>query len=119
MATSKKLAGPWQDMPQFTAGQGKNFEGPICNRLNAATSGELPVWGLLLDNVSDRIGSGAFDYMPFLTHDLSTGQFTPATGFHFPYPFRHGSVLRITTAERERLKSAYRDSQKTDTLPLK
>ena len=60
METSKKLMGPWQEMPQFTAGQGKNFEGPICFRLRAAAEGQPPLWCLLLDNVSDRIGSGAF-----------------------------------------------------------
>ena len=113
MATSKKLMGPWQEMPQFTAGKGKNFEGPICYRLKAAADGQPPEWCLLLDNVSDRIGSGAFGYMPFISNDLSTGQFTPATDFHFPYPFRHGAVLPITTVERERLKAAYPDPQKT------
>ena len=113
MAFSKKLTEPWREMRQFTAGQGKNFEGPICYRLKAATDGRAPEWCLLLDNVSDRIGHGAFGYMPFISNDLSTGQFTPATDFHFPYRFRHGSVLPITTAERERLKSAYPDPQKT------
>jgi hypothetical protein len=113
METSKKLMGPWQEMPQFTAGQGKNFEGPICFRLRAATDGQPPLWCLLLDNVSDRIGSGAFGYMPFVTQNLSTGKFTTAKDFYFPYPFRHGAVLPIATAERERLKSAYPDSQKT------
>jgi hypothetical protein len=98
-------------MPQFTSGQGKNFEGPICFRLKAAADGEPPAWCLLLDNVSDRIGSGAFGYMPFVSSDLSAGQFAPATGFRFPYAFRHGSVLPITAAERERLKSAYREPQ--------
>lgn len=112
METSKRLMGPWQPVPQFTAGQGKNFEGPICYRLPYATNGQPPVWCLLLDNVSDRIGPGAFGYMPFISNDLSTGQFTPATGFSFPYPFRHGSVLPITTAERERLESAYSASQR-------
>lgn len=107
MAASKKLMGPWQTVPRFTAGQGKNFEGPICFRLDAGASGRPPVWCLLLDNVSDRIGSGAFGYMPFTSTDPGSGQFTPATDFRFPYPFRHGSVLPITTAERERLKSAY------------
>jgi hypothetical protein len=113
METSKKLMGPWQEMPQFTAGQGKNFEGPICFRLRPSSDGQPPLWCLLLDNVSDRIGSGAFGYMPFVSQDLSTGEFTAANDFHFPYSFRHGAVLPITTAERERLKSAYSDSQKT------
>lgn len=115
MASSKKLTGPWQEMPEFTAGQGKNFEGPICYQLKGTIKGEPPQWCLLLDNVSDRIGRGAFGYMPFLSTNLSTGQFTPATDFRFPYRFRHGSVLPITTAERERLKSAYPDPQKKDT----
>lgn len=113
METSKKLMGPWQEMPQFKSGQGKNFEGPICYRLKAAVNGQPPEWCLLLDNVSDRIGRGAFGYVPFITHDLSTGQFTPATDFHFPYPFRHGAVLPVTTAERERLKAAYPGPKET------
>ncbi|MBV9865834.1 MAG: glycoside hydrolase family 43 protein [Abitibacteriaceae bacterium] len=113
METSMKLMGPWQAMPQFTAGQGKNFEGPVCYRLRSATNGQPPEWCLLLDNVSDRIGPGAFGYMPFISHDLSTGQFAPATDFHFPYPFRHGSVLPITAAEYEHLKAAYWEPQKT------
>lgn len=107
MASSKKLMEPWQDIPQFTAGKGKNFEGPICYQLQAATNGQPPVWCLLLDNVSDRIGSGAFGYMPFISTNLSTGQFAPAKDFHFPYPFRHGSVLPIMPVELERLKAAY------------
>lgn len=110
METSPKLMGPWQPMPQFTAGQGKNFEGPICFRLPSVTS-DPPVWCLLLDNVSDRIGPGAFGYMPFITHDLSSGEFTPAADVHFPYPFRHGSVLPITAAEVARLTSIDADAR--------
>lgn len=113
MASSKKLMGLWQEMEQFTAGKGKNFEGPICYQLRPAADGQPFVWCVLLDNVSDRIGAGAFGYMPFVSTDLSTGRFTPAKEFHFPYPFRHGSVLSITTAEREHLKAAYPDPQKT------
>jgi arabinoxylan arabinofuranohydrolase len=112
MASSKKLMGPWHEMEQFTAGKGKNFEGPIGYQLKAAADGQPPVWCLLLDNVSDRIGAGAFGYMPFVSNDLSTGQFTPATDFQFPYPFRHGSLLPITKDELERLKSAYPNPQK-------
>ncbi len=112
METSEKLMGPWQEVPQFTAGRGKNFEGPVCFRLQAAIEGRPPEWCLLLDNVSDRVGSGAYGYMPFVSQDLSTGKFTPAKDFRFPYPFRHGAVLPITTAERERLKATYSQSEK-------
>jgi hypothetical protein len=119
MASSKKLMGPWQEMEQFTAGKGKNFEGPICFQLKPATDAQRPQWCLLLDNVRDRIGRGAFGYMPFISHDLSTGQFTPATDFRFPYPLRHGSVLPVTTAELERLKSSYLEPQEPTTRPLR
>lgn len=115
MATSKKLMGTWQEMPQFTVGQGKNFEGPICFQLKPAAHGEPPRWGLLLDNVSDRIGSGAFGYMAFVSTNLGSGQFTPVTDFHFPYPFRHGSVLAITANELQRLKLASPRVQNTNT----
>ena len=113
MATSRKLMGPWQEMPQFTAGQLKEFEGPICFPLKPATNGEPPVWCLLLDNVGDRIGAGAFGYMPFLSTDLSTGQFAAAPEFSFPYPFRHGSVVLITKAEMGRVRATYPSSRKT------
>lgn len=106
MEKSSKLAGNWEAMPQFSLGQRKNLEGPICFRLKAA-AGQLPEWCLLVDNVGKRIGSGAAGYEPSIGHDLGSGQFVPATDFHFPCPFRHGSVLPITTVERKRLTSTY------------
>ena len=119
METGRSLTGPWRPMPQFTAGQGKNFEGPICFRLIRSEDGQPPLWCLLLDDVSDRIGSGAFGYIPFVSGDLRSGQFTRATDFHFPFPFRHGSVLPITAAELERLKGAYSDPASRSAVDLK
>lgn len=107
METAQKLAGPWQEMPQVTAGKMKEFEVPIWYLLTPAKNGQPPVWCLWMDNVGDRIGDGAFGYMPFLSTDLSSGQFTPATDFHFPYALRHGSVLPITNEEMARVRSAY------------
>ncbi len=107
MATSKKLMGPWREIDAFTSGQGKNFEGPICYQLQPAKDNQPPVWCVLLDNVSDRIGKGAFGYMPFVTNDINSGKFTPAKDFYFPYPLRHGSVLKISKEEMDRLKAAY------------
>jgi hypothetical protein len=72
------------------------------------TDGQPPEWCLFLDNVGDRVaGGGAVGYIPFVSHDPSSGQFTPASDFKFPYRFRHGSVLPITSEELQRLKSAY------------
>lgn len=107
MAVSSHLIGPWREVPQFTAGQGKNFEGPILFRLGPAVDAHPREWALLLDNVSDRIGAGASGYMAFVSTNPRSGLFTRARDFHFPYPFRHGSVLPITKAEVERLKSTY------------
>lgn len=114
MASSKNLMGPWQEVEQFSAGKGKNFEGPICFQLKPGTDGQPPEWCLLLDNVSDRIGPGAFGYMPFTSNAPKAGQFARASDFRFPYPFRHGSVLPITKAEMERLKSAYGNPSGSD-----
>jgi hypothetical protein len=105
MASSKKLSGPWAEIEQFIAGKGTNSEGPICYQLKPAADGQPPDWCLLLDNLRGN----ARGYEPFVTHDLSSGEFTPAADFKFPYRFRHGSVLPITTAELQRLKSAYPD----------
>lgn len=107
MELSERLLGPWKPVDGFTVGKGKNFEGPICFTLNEPNDGEKPTWCILLDNVSDRIGPGAFGYMPFISSDLPSGHFEPAKGFTFPYPLRHGSVLPISAEELERLKATY------------
>lgn len=112
MELSTNLMGPWEKISSFTAGTGKNFEGPICFQLKSNGIGRATSWCLLLDNVSDRIGAGAFGYVAFTSTNPASGQFTPATNFHFPYPFRHGSVLPISTSELERLKLAYSISKK-------
>lgn len=112
MERAPSLMGPWEAIDHFTAGKGKNFEGPICFQLSPAVEGGAAEWCLLLDNVSDRIGPGAFGYMPFLSRDLASGQFKLATDFRFPYPLRHGSVLPITSAELDRVKSAFQSPAK-------
>ncbi len=110
METSKQLMGPWQDMRSLL-GAGQEFGGPHLLSAQSHGNGRPSPWCLLLDDLS---GSGARCYMPYVSDDLSTGQLSRlSTDFHFPFPFRHGSVLPITTEERERLKSAYPESQKT------
>ena len=47
-----------------------------------------------------------------LSVNLAGGQFTPGTGFTFPFRFRHGSVLPLSAAEYARLKAAYGDAAK-------
>ncbi|HSV14012.1 MAG TPA: glycoside hydrolase family 43 protein, partial [Tepidisphaeraceae bacterium] len=65
MAKSQRLMGPWEDIPQFTAGQGNDSEGPICYRLPpTAGDGQPPEWCVLLDNLGARIGPGKRCYEP-------------------------------------------------------
>lgn len=102
MEVSENLMGPWQDVPGFSLANLEGYEGPECFLLEPATPTKAATWCLLLDFYSKSEG-----YQPFLCNDLSSGQFTPASGFTFPFPFRHGSVLPITTEEYFRLKAAY------------
>ena len=102
MDVSTNLMGPWQDVPQSSPSKLVGYEGPACFLLEPAAVGKPATWCLLLDQYSRGTGC-----QPFVTHDLSSGQFTPATGFKFPFRFRHGAVLPITDAEMAALQTAY------------
>ncbi|MGN6369356.1 MAG: hypothetical protein ACTHN5_13945 [Phycisphaerae bacterium] len=108
-AVGKKLSGPWQDVESYSAGVETNSEGPICFQLKPATEGEPAEWCLLLDNLR----GSARGYEAFTSHDPGSGQFTPAKDFQFPYRFRHGSVLPITTEELNRVEAAYPVGEKS------
>ena len=102
MEVSDKLIGPWQDVPGFSLSKMTGYEGPECFLLQPAADGNPPTWGLLLDCYSKGTG-----YHLYTTHDLSGGQFTPTSDYSFPFRFRHGFPLAITTEEYDRLKTAY------------
>lgn len=100
MEESAKLAGPWRDVEGFSLAKLVGYEGPECYSLQTAP-GEPPTWCLILDHYAKGEG-----YQPFTTHDLASGQFTPAAGFVFPFRFRHGSVLPLTEAEYRAIEAA-------------
>jgi hypothetical protein len=102
MEVSEKLMGPWTDVPEFSLAKIKGYEGPECYRINSTSQGQPDTWCLILDQYST--GSG---YQPFVTTDLGAGQFTPGTGFKFPFKFRHGSILAISQAEYLQLLASY------------
>lgn len=106
METSAKLLGPWRYVPNFSLANLVGYEGPECYLVEPASVGKPPTWCLILDYYSKGQG-----YQPFTTHDLAGGQFTKGEGFSFPFRFRHGSILPISTAELERLQSAYAKSK--------
>ncbi len=76
----------------------KRVEGPFVFRFYGKDR-----WCLLLDQC------GGIGYYPLVTDDISSGKFTvlPQGSYRMPSRARHGSVMAITTAEYEALKSAY------------
>ena len=101
MEVSEKLMGPWKDMPQFSLGKLQGYEGPECYQLQPAAAGKPAVWCLVIDHFSKGAG-----YQPFVTENLSGGQFTAAPNFSFPFLFRHGSILPLSSEEYARIDTS-------------
>jgi sucrose-6-phosphate hydrolase SacC (GH32 family) len=102
MEVSTNLLGPWNDATNFSMAKIRGYEGPECFQIKAAANGKPATWCLILDQYSKGTG-----YQPFVTEDLGSGQFTQGEGFNFPFRFRHGSVVPVTEAERDRIKATY------------
>ena len=102
LETAAGLAGDWREIEEFSLRGLVGYEGPECYLIEPASAGRPPLWGLILDHYMAQRG-----YQPYVTHDLASGRFEPASGFRFPFPFRHGSVLPVTAAEIARLRAAY------------
>jgi hypothetical protein len=102
MEVSDRLTGPWKEVQGFSLAKMTGYEGPCCYQLAPAAAGKPAQWCLLLDFYSRGQG-----YKPFVCDDLSGGKFTPAADIHFPFPFRHGTVMPVTAEEYQRLKETY------------
>ncbi|MDQ8188026.1 glycoside hydrolase family 43 protein [Pelagicoccus sp. SDUM812002] len=102
METAPRLSGPWSDVPDFSLAPLQGYEGPECYRLDDPSSGEPARWCLILDQYSKNTG-----YQPYVTSDLSSGQFLPGEGFNFPFHFRHGSVIPLSAEELDRVEKRW------------
>ena len=103
METSDKIGGPWTEVPNFSLADLHGFEGPTCYQLEKFDDGKPGKWCLMLDNYAKGEG-----YKAWVTDDLASGKFTPVQDeFSFPFLFRHGSVLALSTEEYDRLKQAF------------
>ena len=101
MEVSTNLMGPWNDAAGFSLARVRGYEGPECYPIKPAADGKPAVWCLILDQYSKGTG-----YQPFITEDLSAGQFKPGKDFVFPFHFRHGAVLPISSEEYQRLEQS-------------
>jgi sucrose-6-phosphate hydrolase SacC (GH32 family) len=102
LEVSTNLLGNWTEAAPFSLAKIKGYEGPECYPIKVAANGTPTAWCLILDQYSKGTG-----YQPFVTEDLSSGQFKSGEGFVFPFRFRHGSVLPLSSAEYQRLEQAY------------
>ncbi len=101
---SSSVLGTFTNIPSASLNSSDNqwVEGPTIFKLNSDDAAE-ETWCLLVDDF------GGIGYYPLLTNDLESGEFTtPDEGtFQMPSRARHGTPLRITAEEYERVMTAY------------
>lgn len=93
MQECTSLSGDWKDVASYNLGSMTGYEGPTIYKLNGKNE-----WCLLLDYFSKSKG-----YKPFVTTDITKGEFTADSDFSFDGTYRHGTVMPITQAEYESL----------------
>lgn len=110
MEKSESLDGPFEAVDTYklngTAGNAvTGYEGPTAYKINGENK-----WCLLLDYYSKSQG-----YKPFMTEDISKGEFTSASDFNFDTKYRHGTVMPITQAEYDALIKKYPITEEAET----
>ncbi len=102
MMRSNSLSDGWEDVATYkingVAGNTvTGYEGPTIYKKNDSDE-----WCLLLDYYSRSQG-----YKPFVTSDITKGEFVSAADFTFDSKYRHGTVMPITQDEYEALVAKY------------
>lgn len=102
MMKSDSLSGEFSDVDTYTINSSAGnsvtgYEGPTIYKLNGENK-----WCLLLDYYSKSAG-----YKPFVTSDITKGEFISASDFNFDTKYRHGTVMPITLDEYKALIAAY------------
>ena len=96
------VTGPFKRVEKFdeamlTVKEGL-YEAPTAVRLDDGR------WSLFIDYYGVR-GAGQ-GYVPFLAPSMASGEFVRSdAAFHFPYGFKHGTILTITDEEFDRMKA--------------
>lgn len=96
------VTGPFTRVERFDEAmlpiRDKLYEAPTAVRLDDGR------WSLFLDFYG--AGCAGQGYVPFLAPSLASGAFTRSDeAFHFPYGFKHGTILTITEEEFDRMKA--------------
>jgi len=106
MLQADSFTGPYSPVEAFNEEMNKlgssAYEAPTAYQLADGR------WCLMIDFFGVR-GEGQ-GYIPFIADDIASGKFIRSDdSFSFPYRFKHGTVLSITTDEYEAIKKAYQN----------
>ncbi len=101
---SENVTGPFRRIKGFDESmaviEAGLYEAPTAVRLEDGR------WGLFLDYYGVP-GEGQ-GYVPFVADSMESGRFVRSDErFYFPYGFKHGTIIQISTAEYERIRSCY------------
>lgn len=101
---SEHVTGPFARIPAFdesmAAIEASQYEAPTAVRLEDGR------WCLFLDYYGVP-GEGQ-GYVPFVADSLASGRFLRADErFHFPYGFKHGTIVKISEDEYRRIRDFY------------
>jgi len=104
METSSSLLGTWTTIGGFSLVGVQGYEGPEAYQLPDGT------WCLIADHIATSSG-----YAPFTTGNIASGSFAAASGFSFPFAFRHGGLLPITADEYARVNAGLQSAARIQT----
>ena len=93
--------GPFRRIPKFDEAmlqiEGGKYEAPTAVRLEDGR------WCLFLDFYG--VAGAGQGYVPFIAPSMKSGDFIRSDSeFHFPYGFKHGTILEISEEEYARMK---------------
>lgn len=102
---SENVTGPFTRISAFDesmkAIQAGQYEAPTAVQLDDGR------WCLFLDYYGVQ-GDGQ-GYVPFVADSMASGQFVRSDeSFHFPYGYKHGTIIKISMEEYERIHGFYR-----------
>lgn len=102
LLVSEHATGPFERVRGFD--EHMKMEKPWAYEAPTAVKLEDGKWCLFLDYFGVK-GKGQ-GYVPFVAEKLAGGEFVRSdAAFHFPYGFKHGTILKITESEYERIKN--------------
>ncbi len=102
MLKADSITGPYEKVDAFDESmlviKEGLYEAPTAVKLDDGR------WCLFLDYYG--VAGAGQGYVPFVSDDISSGKFVRADeAFEFPYGYKHGTILKITEDDYERIKN--------------